>query len=130
MNANPITAADGSFTVRAEADPVRGTPAQDPTLAKRTSVGVVPLAVPLLAGPGAMSTVIIAMQRSATPYHRLLVLTCIGLVSAILWLVLRLAGPIGQFLGDTGISILTRLFGLILAAIAVEVMADLLDYFG
>jgi multiple antibiotic resistance protein len=110
--------------LRAEADPVRSTPEEKRSTGQKTSVGVVPLAVPLLAGPGAMSTVIIATQRSNAHYHFFLVIACIALVSAILWLVLRLAAPIGRFLGDNGLNILNRLFGLILAAIAVEVMAN------
>jgi len=110
--------------LRAAPDPVRSTPAEEESAAQKASVGVGPLAVPLLAGPGAMSTVIIGMQRSHAPYHGLMVIVCIGLVGGILWLVLRLASPISRLLGDTGLNILNRLFGLILAAIAVEVMAN------
>lgn len=110
--------------LRAQVDRVRTTPQEEKSAASRTSVAVVPLAIPLLAGPGAMSTVIIAMQRSASPYHELLILACILLVSVALWVVLSLAEPIGKRLGDIGLNILNRLFGLILAAIAVEVIAN------
>ena len=110
--------------LKSEPDPVRSSPDLSPTAGHRASLGAVPLAVPLLAGPGAMSTVIIGMQRSSAPWHPLLILACILLVTALLWLVLRLAGPIGRALGETGLSIVNRLFGLILAAIAVEVMAN------
>ena len=110
--------------LKSEPDPVRSSPELPPSPGQRASLGAVPLAIPLLAGPGAMSTVIIGMQRSSAPWHSLLILACILLVSAILWLVLRLAVPIGRALGETGLSILNRLFGLILAAIAVEVVAN------
>ena len=87
--------------LKSEPDPVRSTPDLPPSPGQRASLGAVPLAVPLLAGPGAMRTVIIGMQRSSAPWHPLLILTCILLVSVLLWLVLRLAAPIGRALGET-----------------------------
>ena len=110
--------------LQAQSDPVRSTQSEKESAAKRTSIAVVPLAIPLLAGPGAMSTVIIAMQRSSAHYHPWMILGLIMLVALILWGVLRLARPIGRLLGDIGLNILNRIFGLILAAIAVEVIAN------
>ncbi len=110
--------------LRAESDPVRTTEREAQGAARRASVGAAPLAIPLLAGPGAMSTVIIGMNRSSAPYHWLLILACIFLVGVIMWLVLRLAEPIGRAMGELGLNVLNRLLGLILAAIAVEVMAN------
>jgi multiple antibiotic resistance protein len=110
--------------LQAQTDPVRTTQAEAENAAKRASIAVVPLAIPLLAGPGAMSTVIIAMHRSSASYHPWLILTIILLVSLLLWLVLRLARPIGAVLGEIGLNILNRIFGLILTAIAVEVIAN------
>jgi multiple antibiotic resistance protein len=88
------------------------------------SSGVVPLAVPLLAGPGAISTTIIAVQKGSGSLHLLAVVGCVALVCALLWVVLRLASPIGARLGLTGLNIATRLLGLILTAISVETMAQ------
>ena len=85
--------------------------------------GVVPLAVPLLAGPGAIGTTIIAAQAGGFT-HIAFVIGCILLVCAILWAVLRLANGVGQRMGRTGLNIATRLLGLLLAAIAIETMAD------
>lgn len=110
--------------LQAQTDPVRTTQAEAENAAKRASIAVVPLALPLLAGPGAMSTVIIAMHRSNAPHHALMILTIIVLVSLLLWLILRLARPIGHVLGEIGLNILNRIFGLILTAIAVEVIAN------
>ncbi len=110
--------------LQAQADPVRSTRAEEKSAANRASIAVVPLAIPLLAGPGAMSTVIIAMHRSSAPYHPWLILAIILLVVFFLWIVLRLARPIGGMLGEIGLNILNRIFGLILAAIAVEVIAN------
>ncbi|MCB1759757.1 MAG: MarC family protein [Gammaproteobacteria bacterium] len=110
--------------LQAEAGRVRVTPQEAHVGPSTESIAVVPLAIPLLAGPGAISTVIIGMHRSEATYHWLGVVGVISLVCAILWLVLHLAEPIARRLGDTGLNILNRVFGLILAAIAVEVIAN------
>jgi len=84
--------------------------------------GVVPLAVPLLAGPGAIGTTIIAAQAGGFT-HIAIVIGCILLVCAILWAVLRLDDGVGQRMGRTGLNIATRLLCLLLAAIAVDAVA-------
>jgi multiple antibiotic resistance protein len=91
--------------------------------AQKEAIGVVPLGIPLLAGPGSISTVIIQMERSADWGHRALVVAGILFVCALVWGALALATPIGDRLGRTGLNIMNRLFGLMLAAIAVEVIA-------
>ena len=87
---------------------------------------MVPLAIPMLAGPGSISTVIIQMHRSNAEYHGALVILVIVLVCLCLclWLVLRMAATIGKVLGHIGLNVINRLFGLILATIAVEIMAN------
>jgi len=101
---------------------VRQSEAEAEELESGDPSGVVPLAVPLLAGPGAISTSIIAGQEGGT-LHVAAIVGCIALVCALLWLVLALAERIGSRLGITGLNIATRLLGLALAAIAVEMMA-------
>ena len=86
--------------------------------------GVVPLAVPLLAGPGAISTTIIAAEKGAGAAHLAAILGCIALVSLLTWVVLRAANHIGNRLGTTGLNIATRLLGLLLAALAIQTMAE------
>ena len=85
--------------------------------------GVVPLAVPLLAGPGAISTTIIAAQTGSL-MHVVALIVCIALLCAALWWLLRVAHAIGERLSTTALNVATRLLGLILAAIAIETMAD------
>ncbi len=85
----------------------------------KSDVAVVPLAIPLTAGPGAISTAIIYAHRDV-PWMHLILLAEIWLAVLIVWLTLRSAEPIGNRLGTTGINIATRLMGLILSAIAVE----------
>jgi multiple antibiotic resistance protein len=92
-------------------------------LADKEMVAVVPLSVPLLAGPGAISSVIIAAEHQHHLFFHLSLLIPISIVVAIAWLALRLSGYIAQLLGVIGINIVTRLMGLILAAMAVEFIA-------
>lgn len=110
--------------LRAQPDSVRSTPEEAAEAEDKHTIAIVPLAIPLLAGPGSISTVIIQMDRSSAQYHAALVILCIVLVCVLLWLVLRMAGVIGKLLGQTGLNIISRLFGLILAAISVEIMAN------
>jgi MarC family membrane protein len=90
----------------------------------KNDIAVVPLAIPLLAGPGAISLVIVdAHQASNLPDKIVFSLGILGVV-VIVWLVLRLAEPIGHRLGTGGLNIATRVMGLILAAMAVQFIAD------
>lgn len=110
--------------LRAQPDQMRTTSAEKVAAERREHVAVVPIAIPLLAGPGSISTVIIQMHRPGAEYHLLWVIAVILLLAFILWGVLRLASPIGRILGPIGLNILNRLFGLILTAIAIEIMAN------
>lgn len=110
--------------LRAQPDSMRTTQAETAVAERSESVAVVPIAIPLLAGPGSISTVIIEMHRPGAAPHIFWVVLVLLLVSVVLWMVLRLATPIGKALGPIGLNILNRLFGLILAAIAVEIMAN------
>ena len=110
--------------LRAESDTLRTTYSEKKSAEEMSSIAVVPLAIPMLAGPGAISTVIIQMQRSALPLHTFVVISCILLVCVVLWVVLSLAMQIGTTLGRIGMSIIDRLFGLLLAAISIEIIAN------
>ncbi len=110
--------------LQAQTGAVRTTPSEEAEAEEKNTIAVVPLALPLLAGPGSISTVIIEMHRSEAQYHAFPVILSIALVCLLLWIVLRMAGAIGKALGHTGLNIINRLFGLILAAIAVEIMAN------
>ena len=88
------------------------------------SIAVVPLTIPLLTGPAAISTVVIYAEKTRH-FWELGVLVGYGLIIGVAtWLSLSTAGRVGRFMGQTGINVMTRLMGLILAAIAVEVMSD------
>jgi len=109
--------------LNAQAGGVRQSEDEERALRSGEFSGVVPLAVPLLAGPGAISTTIIAAQAGAAA-HIAAILACILLVCALTWITLKLAGPIGARMGTTGLNIATRLLGLLLAALAIQTMAE------
>lgn len=97
------------------------TQADDDEAAERTHIGIAPLGIPLLAGPGAITTVIIFMSGPATtPVDRLLVIVLILAVMAISFVILLASEKIYTRLGDTGTLVIVKVFGLILAAIAVQ----------
>ena len=88
------------------------------------SIAVVPLAIPLLTGPATMSTVVIYADKAKTVLQLGTLVgygVAIGLATALCF---AMAPPIARIMGKTGINVMTRLMGLILAALAVEVMAD------
>lgn len=89
----------------------------------KQNVGVVPLGIPLLAGPGSISLVIDAVQRTPETLGKVLLSGEIAVVGLVSWLALRSGDRIVAKVGETGINIVTRLMGLILAAVAVELLA-------
>ena len=102
----------------------RHTPQEAQEAEDMDSVAIVPLAMPIMAGPGSISTVIL-YAHNFTQISQWLTFSCvITVVGLITWLCLRLAVPIGNKLGQTGINITVRILGLFLAAIAVEFMSN------
>jgi multiple antibiotic resistance protein len=91
---------------------------------RKQDIAIVPFATPLLAGPGAMSTVVLEAHKASGVGHYASISLAIILVGACIWTALHLAPLISQRLGKTGINIFTRIMGLILAAIAVEFIAN------
>lgn len=89
------------------------------------NIAVFPLAVPLIAGPGAISaTILLSTQSGGDWPGQAVLIAIIATVLAINWLSFFIAERIDRFLGETGRTILTRLLGLLLAALAVQFVAD------
>jgi multiple antibiotic resistance protein len=88
------------------------------------SIAIVPLTIPLLTGPATISTMVIYAEKTRH-WWQLGTLVGYGVVIGLaVWVAFSLSGPIARVLGKTGINVMTRLMGLILAALAVEVMSD------
>lgn len=88
------------------------------------SIAMVPLATPLLAGPGAIVTTILFARQADTARDVTAIGAGIAAVHIVLWLALRFAAVLRRLIRDTGVSLLSRVAGVLLAAIAVQLIAD------
>ena len=84
----------------------------------KDDVAIIPLAIPILFGPGVITTVIVLSEKSHSFYEKVMLLISIFLSSLIVYLTLRNAIYISKFLGVNGLKIVTRIMGLIIGAIA------------
>ena len=110
--------------VQARVSPQRQTQDEAVEAGERDAVGVVPLGIPLLAGPGAITHVIVAAGAAqGNLLHQGLLLIPVAAVALSVWLAFRAAPLIAHRLGRTGIHVVTRLMGLIIAAISIEMIA-------
>ncbi|WIY52872.1 MarC family protein [Devosia sp. YIM 151766] len=87
-------------------------------------ISVFPLAMPLMAGPGAISAVILLTTGAKSDLEFWLVLAAIVVTLALAWLTLLIAIPIQRLLGLTGLSVVSRVVGILLAALAVQFVFD------
>src|SRR5271154_2706409 len=96
---------------------------------QKEDAGIVPLGIPMLAGPGAISSVMVLVGQAQTRWQMAAILGSIAITAAICYLVLGNSDRVARALGDTGIRILVRIMGLLLVALAVQYfvngMADL-----
>jgi multiple antibiotic resistance protein len=101
----------------------RGLSPQELEAAQDETIALVPLTMPLLAGPGAMSAVIVFAHHSNEVVHYATIAACILLVSSSLWVCFKLLPWFAQHLSKRGVIMSTRVMGLLLTAIAVEFIA-------
>jgi multiple antibiotic resistance protein len=115
--------------LQAKKDPVKQTKQESEELSEAEiksmlSIAVVPMAIPLMAGPGTISFSIIQGAQIANITGGRLILSLVVIaVALVAWLTLKFAEPIGKKLGETGLNIATRLMGMLLAAIGVQMIA-------
>jgi multiple antibiotic resistance protein len=95
----------------------------------KEDAGIVPLGIPMLAGPGSITSVMVLVGQAHTRWQMLAILGAIAITAGICYLVLGNSDRVARALGDTGIRILVRIMGLLLVALAVQYfvngMADL-----
>lgn len=111
------------------AKPEISTDSGDETTAKHnkpsqnlTSIAVVPISIPLIVGPGGISTVVI-YASAAKGYADILLILLAGLIiSLICYITLMAASSVSKLLGETGLTILNRIMGMLLAAVSVEII--------
>ena len=98
--------------------------ADEPTQTKDVNVALVPLGMPLLAGPGAIVTVILAVQHAGSAGRQASVWAAIVAMHVVLWLTMRYSLAIIRVIRDGGVVLVTRLSGMLLSAIAVQQVAN------
>ncbi|MDQ1469659.1 MAG: multiple antibiotic resistance protein [Bryobacterales bacterium] len=110
----------GLDMLQARRSHTKETPGETQEGAEKEDPGIIPLGVPMLAGPGAISSVMVLMSQNADWRHEVIILTAIAVSALISFFVLAAAHRISSFLHRTGIRIMTRMMGLLLTAIAVQ----------
>ena len=116
--------------LQAQDSRIRQTPDEVEEAAEKDAVAVVPLGIPLLAGPGAISTMIIATHKTPDFLHNVYLLIPAAIIALLVWATFAAAPRISDRLGKTGMNIITRVMGLIIAAIAIEyIYRGLIEFF-
>jgi len=100
----------------------RGSSSDDDHAAEGSSMAICPIAMPLLAGPGAIATIIVQAQSASAPADYGMIAAVIVAIVAVTYATLSLAAPIAKAMGTTGLIVTSRIMGMIIAAIAIDMM--------
>lgn len=103
--------------------------ADDPVETTNVNVALVPLGTPLLAGPGAIVATIVFVQRIDDVWEGVAVALGIVAVHVVLWMFMRFSVVIIRVIKESGVTLITRIAGLLLSAIAVQLVADAVTAF-
>jgi len=120
----------GLDMLQARRSGTKATPEEEQEGAEKADASIIPLGMPMLAGPGAISTVMVLVGESHTLWQHAVVYATIILTAYASYLVLAGADRVRRYLGETGIRIMMRLMGLLLVALAVQFVANGLTDFG
>jgi len=110
--------------MRAKASPVRNTPEETSEAQHKDDVAIVPIGIPLLSGPGAIATAMMWSSRARHLPEQFALYAAIVLVTGITLVTLLFASRVARFFGKTGINVISRIMGLILAATAAQFVID------
>jgi multiple antibiotic resistance protein len=110
----------GLDMLQAKRSPTQETAGDTEAAAQKEDAGIVPLGVPMLAGPGAITSVMVLVGQAQTHWQMAAILISIAVTSLICYLVLGHSNLVVRVLGDTGIRILVRVMGLLLVALAAQ----------
>lgn len=110
--------------LRAQRSRQRTSPEEEAEAADTEDVSVFPLAIPMLAGPGATSAVMVLMTHAEQAWQTGTIFASIAVTAALKYGIMRFASNIGERVGQTGLNVLQRIMGLVLAAIAMQFVVD------
>ncbi len=98
---------------------------EDNEAIEKHDVAVFPLATPLIAGPGAIgATLLLMAEANGDLLHQAIIISSLVIIVAVTFISMLMAGEINRFLGVTGIQVITRVFGILLSALAVQFLFD------
>jgi multiple antibiotic resistance protein len=120
----------GLDMLQARQSSTKSTPEETEEGAAKRDASIIPLGMPMLAGPGAISTVMVLIGESHSIWQHAVIYSTIAATAFASFLILSGAGRVQRYLGETGIRILMRLMGLLLVALAVQFVANGLTDFG
>lgn len=106
--------------LQARSPRMQHTPEELEEAKSREDIAVVPLAIPITSGPGAITTVIVLASEARSAPNMIVLFVALVLACGTVWVMLRNATRVARFLGPSGLNITTRLMGLILATVAVQ----------
>ena len=110
----------GLDMLEAKRSPTQESHEEAAAAARKEDAGIVPLGIPMLAGPGAITSVMVLVGQVQNPWQMLAILMSILITAAICYLVLGNSDRVARALGETGVRILVRIMGLLLVALAVQ----------
>jgi multiple antibiotic resistance protein len=111
----------GLDMLEAKRSPTQESTEETTEAAQKEDAGIVPLGIPMLAGPGSITSVMVLVGQAQSSWQKIaIILTAIFVTAAICYLVLGNSDRVARALGDTGVRILVRIMGLLLVALAVQ----------
>ena len=116
--------------LRAQRSRVQETKEETAEGTNKTDIAITPLGVPMLAGPGAISTAIVLQTQAETVWQHLALFGCILVVALASYIILRIAASGARWLSPIALSIATRIMGLLLAAVAIQFLVNGLQGLG
>jgi multiple antibiotic resistance protein len=119
-----IVFAIGMDMLQAKRSRVKTTREEEEEAMEKEDVGITPLGIPMIVGPGAITTVMVLMTEARTIAHMAVILAAIGLVLGSIYAALRAGPRLMSFFGQAGLNVLTRIMGLLVAVIGVQFVVD------
>jgi len=120
----------GLDMLEAKRSPTQETTGETAAATAKDDAGIVPMGIPMLAGPGAITSVMVLVGQAQTLWEMVAIFGAIAITAAACLLVLGSATRVADFLGETGIRILIRIMGLLLVALAVQYFVNGLQDLG
>lgn len=114
----------GTDMLQAKQSRVKATPEEAEEALQKEDVAITPLGVPLIVGPGSITTVMVLMGSASTGSHVAVLFAMIAVTLAIVYLALAMAPRLVTYFGQTGLNVMTRIMGLLLTVIGVQFIMD------